>query len=57
MRILITGCSGYIGGCLSNYFKKEKNFFFLDKDFPKRFIKIKKTFLNDFFFLAGCSIK
>ena len=46
MRILITGCSGYIGGCLSNYLKKEKNLFFLDKDFPKRFIKIKKNFFK-----------
>ena len=46
MRILITGCSGYIGGCLSNYFNKKKNFFFLDKDFPKRFIKIKKNFFK-----------
>ena len=46
MRILITGCSGYIGSCLSNYLKKKKEFFYLDKDFPKKFTKIKKNFFK-----------
>jgi len=46
MRILITGCSGYIGSCLSNYFKEKKEVFFLDKDFPKKFTKIKKNFFK-----------
>jgi UDP-glucose 4-epimerase len=52
MKILITGCSGYIGSSLSNYLNKTKKLFFLDKDFPKKFTKIKKNFfkcnLNNF---------
>ena len=46
MKILITGCSGYIGSCLSNYLSKTKELFFLDKDFPKNFTNIKKNFFK-----------
>jgi UDP-glucose 4-epimerase len=51
MKILVTGCSGYIGSCLSGLLKKKKNVYFLDKDKPKNFVKLKKNFykcnLND----------
>jgi len=46
MKILITGCSGYIGSCLSNYFKKKNQIYFLDKKKPKEFVKIKKNFFK-----------
>ena len=46
MKILITGCSGYIGSCLSNYFKKKNQIYFLDKKKPKKFINIKKNFFK-----------
>ena len=46
MRVLITGCSGYIGSCLSNYLGKKKEVFFLDKKLPKKFMKIKKNFFK-----------
>ena len=46
MKILITGCSGYIGSCLSNYFKKKNQIYFLDKKKPKKFVKIKKNFFK-----------
>ena len=46
MKILITGCSGYIGSCLSNYFKKKNQIYFLDKKKPKKFVNIKKIFLS-----------
>ena len=44
MKILVTGCSGYIGSCLSGFLKNDKNVYFLDKDKPKNFIKLKKNF-------------
>ena len=46
MKILITGCSGYIGSCLSNYFKKKNQIYFLDKKKQKKFVKIKKNFFK-----------
>tara|TARA_E500000178_G_scaffold354846_1_gene425334 strand:- start:421 stop:1404 length:984 start_codon:yes stop_codon:yes gene_type:complete len=46
MKILITGCSGYIGSCLSNYFKKKNQIYFLDKKKPKKFVNIKKNFFK-----------
>tara|TARA_S200000501_G_scaffold321820_1_gene317464 strand:- start:262 stop:642 length:381 start_codon:yes stop_codon:yes gene_type:complete len=39
---LITGCSGYIGGCLLNFFNSKQNIYGLDKKKPNRWIKIKK---------------
>ena len=46
MKILVTGCSGYIGSCLSNSFNKNDKVFFLDKNPPRKFIKIKNNFFN-----------
>ncbi len=46
MKILITGCSGYIGSCLSNYLKIKGKIYFLDKDRPKSFTNIKKNFFK-----------
>ena len=46
MRILITGCSGYIGSCLSSYYRKNRNTFFLDKIIPKNFMRIKNRFFK-----------
>ena len=46
MKILITGCSGYIGSCLSNYLKIKGKIYFLDKDRPRSFTNIKKNFFK-----------
>lgn len=46
MKILITGCSGYIGSCLSNYLKTKDKIYFLDKNKPKKILKIKKNFFK-----------
>ena len=44
-KILITGSSGYIGSCLSNYLKDQKNIYLIDKVNPKKFDK------KNFFFI------
>ena len=41
-KILVTGCSGYIGSCLLNFFNTNKNIYGLDKKKPSRWVKIKK---------------
>ena len=41
-KFLVTGCSGYIGGCLLNFFNSKQNIYGLDKKKPSRWIKIKK---------------
>ena len=43
-KILITGSSGYIGGCLSKFLKKKFDVFTLDKKEKKNFIKKDKNF-------------
>ena len=41
-KILITGCSGYIGSCLLNFLSPRKHIYGLDKKIPSKWIKIKK---------------
>ena len=45
-KILITGSSGYIGSCLNNYLKNQKNVYLIDKVCPKKFDKKKNFFIK-----------